>query len=69
MEVNDAVSEPAFIEEFELRADVVSQGALAASDLDQAQEQMTLVDQPRAECVLSAAEFEHGLGCSCRSLW
>lgn len=53
VEVNDAVSEPAFIEKFELRTDVVSQGALAASDLDQAQEQMTLVDQPRAECVAS----------------
>ena len=53
VEVNDAVSEPAFIEKFELRADVVSQGALAASHHDRAQEQMGLVDQPRADCVAS----------------
>jgi hypothetical protein len=48
VEVNDAVSEPAFIEKFELRADIVWQGALAASHHDRAQEQMALVDQPRA---------------------
>lgn len=53
MEVNDAVSEPALIEKFELRADVVWQGALAASHHDRAQEQMALVDQPRADCVAS----------------
>jgi hypothetical protein len=53
VEVNDAVSEPAFIEKFELRADVVWQGALAASHHDRAQEQMALVDQPRADCVAS----------------
>ncbi len=44
MEVNDAVSEPSLIEKFELRADVVWQGALAASHHDRAQEQMALVD-------------------------
>jgi hypothetical protein len=49
VEVNDAVSEPAFIEKFELRADVVWQGALAASHHDRAQEQMALVDQPGAD--------------------
>lgn len=53
MEVNDAVSEPALIEKFELRADVVWQGALAASHHDRAQEQMALIDQPRADCVAS----------------
>jgi hypothetical protein len=53
VEVNDAVSEPAFIEKFELRADVVSQGALAASHHDRAQEQMALVDQPGADGVAS----------------
>jgi hypothetical protein len=53
VEVNDAVSEPALIEKFELRADVVRQGALAASHHDRAQEQMALVDQPRADCVAS----------------
>jgi len=46
VEVNDAVSEPALIEKFELRADVVWQGALAASHHDRAQEQMALVNQP-----------------------
>ena len=50
MEVNDAVSEPALIEKFELRADVVWQGALAASHHDRVQEQMALVDPPRADC-------------------
>jgi hypothetical protein len=49
VEVNDAVSEPALIETFELRADVVCQGALAASHHDREQEQMALVDQPRAD--------------------
>jgi hypothetical protein len=53
VEVNDAVSEAAFIETFELRADVVSQGALAAFHHDRAQEQMALVEQPRADCVAS----------------
>jgi hypothetical protein len=33
VDVNDAVSEPAPIEKFELRADVVWQGALAASQM------------------------------------
>jgi len=65
VEVNDAVSEPALIEKFELRADVVWQGALAASHHDRAQQQMALVDQPRADSwpassapptVMSAAE-------------
>jgi hypothetical protein len=36
VQVNDAVSEPALIEKFELRADVVWQGALAASHHDRA---------------------------------
>ena len=44
VELNDAVSEPAFIEKFELRADW--QGAVAASHHDRAQEQMALVNQP-----------------------
>jgi hypothetical protein len=53
VEVNDAVSEPAFIEKFELRAAIVWRGALAASHHDRAQEQMALVAQPRADCVAS----------------
>ena len=64
MEVNDAVSESALIEKLELRADVVWQGALAASDDDWAQEQMTLVDQPGADCVageLGTADCDVGL--------
>ncbi len=51
VEVNDAVSEPALIEKFELRADVVWQRALAGTHRDRTQEQMALVDQPRADCV------------------
>ena len=53
MEVNDAVSEPALVEKLKLRTDVVRQGALAASHHDRAQEQMALVDQPRANRVAS----------------
>ena len=53
VEVNDAVSEPVLIEKLELRADVVCQRALAASDHDRAQEQMALVDHARADCVAS----------------
>jgi hypothetical protein len=51
--VNDVVWEPAFIERFELCADVVRQGALAVSHQDRAQEQVALVGQPRADCVAS----------------
>jgi O-acetylhomoserine/O-acetylserine sulfhydrylase-like pyridoxal-dependent enzyme len=36
VEVNDTVSEPALIEKFELRVDVVWQGALAFVKADQA---------------------------------
>jgi hypothetical protein len=53
VEVNDAVSEPALIEKFELNAHVVGQGALTASDHDRAQEQMALVHQPCADCMAS----------------
>jgi len=53
LEVNDAVSEPAPIDKFEWRADVVRQGALAASHQNRAQEQMAVVDQPRADCLAS----------------
>jgi hypothetical protein len=45
----------ALIEKFELRADIVWQGAVAAFHHDRAQEQMALVDRPRADCV--ASEF------------
>src|SRR6266496_100713 len=44
VEVNDAVSEPVLVEEFELRADVVRQCALAATHHDGPEEQMALVD-------------------------
>jgi hypothetical protein len=65
VEVNDAVSESALIEKFELRVDVVRQGALAASHHDRAQEQMALVDQPRADRLageLGTADRDVGLG-------
>ena len=45
MEMNDAVFEAALIEQFESRADVVRQGALAPTNHDRVQEEMTLVDQ------------------------
>jgi hypothetical protein len=48
-EVNDAVSEPAFIENFDLGADVVSRRALVASHHYRAQEQMALVDPSRGQ--------------------
>ena len=47
VEVNDAVLEPAFIEEFELHVDVVLQHALAASHDDRAQTDGTRRPAPR----------------------
>jgi hypothetical protein len=44
--MNDAVFEAALIEQLELRADVVRQGAFAATDHDRAEEEMALVNQP-----------------------
>src|SRR6476469_326646 len=46
VEMNDTILEAALIEQFELRADVVRQGAFAATHHDRAQEEMALVDQP-----------------------
>src|SRR5580698_6904140 len=51
VDVNDVVSDPALVEKFELHPDAVRQGALAASYHDRTQEQVALVDQPRADCV------------------
>jgi hypothetical protein len=47
--MNDAVLEAAPIEKFELRADVVRQGAFAATNHDRAHEEMALVDKPSAD--------------------
>src|SRR4051794_7971429 len=63
VEVNDAVSEAAFIEELELRAHVASQRALAAADHDRAQEQVAFVDNARRDCLaceLGAPDGEVG---------
>ena len=51
--MDDAVSEPALVEEVELSADVVGQGALAAAHHDRPEEQMALVDQPQSERLAS----------------
>jgi hypothetical protein len=53
--MNDAVSEPALVEEFELRADVVEQRALAAAHHDRPEEQMTLVVAAWTICLAAAA--------------
>ena len=61
--MNDAVFEAALIEQFELRADVVRQGAFAATDHDRAQEDMALVNQPGADRLageLAAADCDVG---------
>jgi len=44
--MNHAVFEAALVQQFELQANVVGQGPLAASDQDGREEQMALVDQP-----------------------
>ena len=49
--MNDAISEPAFVEELEFCSDVVRQGMLAAAHHDGAQEQVALVDKPRSDCL------------------
>ena len=49
MEMNDAVVEAALIEQFELRADAVRQGAFAATNHDRAQEEMALIDKAGAD--------------------
>ena len=49
VEVNHAVAETAFVQQFELQADVVGQGSLAASHYHRYDEQVTLVDQPALE--------------------
>ena len=51
MEMNDAASEPALIQQFELRTDVVGQCPLAATHQDWPEEQMALVDQTRRDCL------------------
>ena len=47
VEMNDPASEPALIQEFELRTDVLRQCALAPTHDDRPEEQMALVDHPR----------------------
>ena len=47
--MNDAVLEPALVEQFELRSDAVRQGAFAATHHDRAYEEKALVDQPGAD--------------------
>ena len=49
VEMKEAVLEAALIEQFELRADVVRQGAFAATNHDRAQEEMALIDKPGAD--------------------
>ena len=49
VEMNEAVSEAALIEQFESRPDVVRQGAFAAANHDRAQEEMALIDKAGAD--------------------
>src|SRR3712207_2172696 len=51
VEINHAVAETAFVEQFELQADIVGQGLLAASHHDGRDEQVPLVDQPGLDCL------------------
>jgi len=47
VEVNRAVAEPAFVQQFEVHADTVAgQRTLAASDQDRLEEHQVLVDEP-----------------------
>jgi hypothetical protein len=47
--INDTVCEPALVEEFELRAELVGQRPRATADHDRSEEQMALVDQAYGE--------------------
>ena len=49
MEVDDAAAEAALVQQLELGADAVGQGALAAADEDRDEEQLALVDQARGD--------------------
>jgi hypothetical protein len=49
--VNDAVSEPALVQERERDTDVVEQCALAATNNDRPEEQSLLVDQACRHCL------------------
>src|SRR5215212_7709852 len=49
VEVDHAVAETAFAQQFELHADIVGEGPFAASHHDGRDEQMVLVDQPGPE--------------------
>lgn len=51
VEVNHAVAETAFVQQFERHAYVVGQGVRATSHHDRCDEQVALVDQPRFECL------------------
>src|SRR5215203_1640188 len=46
VEVNHAVAETAFVQQFELQADIVGEGLFAASHHYRREEQVALVDQP-----------------------
>jgi len=46
MEVNHAVAETAFVQQFELQVDIVGEGLFATSHHDGRNEQMAFVDQP-----------------------
>ena len=47
--MNDAVVEAVLIEQFQLRPDVVRQGAFAPTNQDRAYEEMALIDEPGAD--------------------
>src|SRR2546421_1157854 len=50
-EIDHAVAETAFVQEFELQADIAWEGTFSASHHNRRDEQVTLVDQPGPERV------------------
>ena len=59
MEVNHAAFETAFVQQFELQADIVGEGVCAASRHDRRDEQVALVYQPGIERLSSEVGPAH----------
>src|SRR5215207_10418426 len=58
-EVDHAVAETAFVEEFKLQADIVGERLLAASHHDGCDEQVAFIDQPGLERVAGEVGTAH----------
>src|SRR6266545_432136 len=60
VDVDDAVAETAFVQQFELHADIGGQGRLPASHHDRREEQVELVDQAGLDRLGGELRTSHG---------